>query len=79
MQLFRDLTTANLAGPTVLTIGTFDGLHVGHQHLIKILKAEAKKQQASTVVITFHPRPKTVLAPHLPGNAYLSTSEERIA
>ncbi len=78
MQLFRDLTTAYLAGPSVLTIGTFDGLHKGHQHLISTLKVAAKKQQASTVVIAFHPRPKTVLAPHLPGNDYLSTPEERI-
>lgn len=78
MQLFQDLTTAQLKGPTVLTIGTFDGVHRGHQALIEQLKAVAQRCQAQSVVIAFHPRPKAVLAPHLPNNDYLTTPEERI-
>ena len=78
MQIFRDLAEIQLAGPTILTIGTFDGLHRGHQHLIHQLKNAAQQHQAQSVVISFHPRPKTVLAPHLPNNDYLTTVEERI-
>lgn len=79
MQIIRNLADAQLTLPTVLTIGTFDGLHLGHQALIAQLKTAAQKRQAQTAVITFHPRPKTVLAPHRPVNDYLTTSEERLA
>ena len=79
MQIIRNLADAQLTIPTVLTIGTFDGLHLGHQALIAQLKTAAQKRQAQTAVITFHPRPKTVLAPHRPVNDYLTTSEERLA
>src|SRR5262245_18763583 len=78
MQIIRDLAEARLAGPAVVTIGAFDGLHRGHQNLIEQLKKDARQRQAQTVVITFHPRPKTVLAPHLPNNDYLTTPEEQI-
>jgi riboflavin kinase/FMN adenylyltransferase len=79
MQIIRNLSSLHLTKPTVLTIGTFDGIHRGHQALLKQLKEAAQKRQAQTAVITFHPRPKTVLAPHLANNDYLTTSEERIA
>lgn len=78
MQIIRDLAQARLAAPTVLTIGTFDGLHLGHQALISQLNEAAQKRQAQSAVIAFHPRPKTVLAPHRHPNDYLTTSEERI-
>jgi riboflavin kinase/FMN adenylyltransferase len=42
------------------------------------LQKAAQQHQAKSVVISFHPRPKTVLAPHLPNNDYLTTVEERI-
>ena len=79
MQIIRDFEAAHLNSPTVLAIGTFDGLHRGHQALINQLKQSAQERQAQAAVIAFHPRPKTVLAPHLPNNDYLTTPEERIA
>ncbi len=79
MQIFRDFADVHLASPTVLTIGTFDGLHLGHQYLISQLKTQARKHQAQSVVIAFHPRPKTVFAPHFHNNDYLTTADERIA
>ena len=79
MELIRELATVRFTQPTVLTIGTFDGLHVGHQNLIAQLKEAAQRRQAQAVVLAFHPRPKTVLAPHLPNNDYLTTPVERIA
>ncbi len=79
MQIIRDFEAAHLNSPTVLAIGTFDGLHRGHQALINQLKQSAQERQAQAAVIAFHPRPKTVLAPHLPHNDYLTTPEERIA
>ncbi|MCB9077926.1 MAG: bifunctional riboflavin kinase/FAD synthetase [Anaerolineaceae bacterium] len=79
MQVISDLFTARLTDPTVLTIGTFDGIHRGHQDLIAQLKATATSKQAQSAVIAFHPRPKTVFAPHLFSNDYLTTPREKIA
>jgi riboflavin kinase/FMN adenylyltransferase len=78
MQIIRDFATAHINSPTVLTIGTFDGLHQGHQALIKQLKRSAQERRAQATVIAFHPRPKAVLAPHFSNNDYLTTPEERI-
>src|SRR6478609_2932374 len=56
----------------VLTIGTFDGVHLGHQQIIKQLKEEAAKINGETVIITFHPHPRTVVAAGKP--VYLLTT-----
>ncbi len=79
MKIFRDLATVQLEHPTVLTIGTFDGVHRGHQALVKQLTQTAHRRGAQAAVMAFHPRPKAVLAPHLPNNDHLTTPEERIA
>lgn len=79
MQVIRDLTEARLTEATALAIGTFDGVHRGHQDLLNHLKTVAAKHQAQTAVIAFHPRPKTVFAPQLYSNDYLTTATERIA
>lgn len=78
MKIFRDLTAVQLNQPTVLTIGTFDGVHCGHQALIKQLTQSAHRHGAQAAVMAFHPRPKAVLAPHLPNNDHLTTPKERI-
>lgn len=52
-----------LAG-SVLTIGNFDGLHLGHQALMRELVAQAQKHQVPAVVLTFDPHPAVILAPH---------------
>ncbi|MEM7348652.1 MAG: bifunctional riboflavin kinase/FAD synthetase [Chloroflexota bacterium] len=79
MQIFRDLSETQLTSPTVLTIGTFDGIHRGHQALIAKINRSAQNQQAQSAVLAFHPRPKAIFAPHKFNNDYLSTPEERIA
>jgi riboflavin kinase / FMN adenylyltransferase len=46
----------------VITIGTFDGVHTGHQQIIAQLKQEAAAINGETVIITFHPHPRKVIA-----------------
>ncbi|GAB5519262.1 MAG: bifunctional riboflavin kinase/FAD synthetase [Rhodothermales bacterium] len=46
---------------TVLTVGTFDGVHVGHQAIIKYLNVRADQQGGTAAVLTFDPHPRTVL------------------
>jgi riboflavin kinase/FMN adenylyltransferase len=44
--------------PCVATIGTFDGLHIGHQSVIRMLKEESKRVSLPTMVLTFEPTPQ---------------------
>lgn len=47
--------------PTVLTIGTFDGVHIGHQKILERLLEEAQQRQLNSLVLTFFPHPRRVL------------------
>jgi len=47
--------------PTVITIGTFDGVHIGHKTILKRLIKSAKKQDLKATVLTFFPHPRMVL------------------
>jgi len=47
--------------PCILTIGTFDGVHIGHQEIIHNLITEARKKNILAVVLTFFPHPRMVL------------------
>lgn len=47
----------------VVTIGVFDGVHLGHQRLLRRVVCEAKKLDGTSIVITFHPHPSHVLSP----------------
>lgn len=77
MEILRDPTAVHLARPTVLTIGSFDGIHRGHQYLIGRVVARAKEIGAASALVTLHPHPKIVLRPTAPLQ-YLSTIEERL-
>ena len=50
-------------GPSVVTIGNFDGVHRGHQAVLTRLVERAREQGAQAVAITFHPHPIAVLFP----------------
>ena len=63
--------------PTVLTIGTFDGVHVGHRAVLDLLKTRAAELGAASVLLTFHPHPRTVLHPDTHQLRLINTIEER--
>jgi riboflavin kinase / FMN adenylyltransferase len=61
----------------IITIGSFDGLHIGHRTIIKKLQEEAKIHHGETVIITFEPHPRTILQPNaLVQN--LTTAQEKV-
>jgi riboflavin kinase / FMN adenylyltransferase len=62
----------------VVTIGTFDGVHLGHQTILKRLAVLATKFDGQSVVITFHPHPRLVLNPDDTSLELLNTLPERI-
>src|SRR5262245_58487710 len=63
--------------PSVVTIGTFDGVHRGHQRLIEIVVERARARGVRSVVITFDPHPRAVLAPES-APARLTRVEEEV-
>ena len=69
---------AHIPNP-VLTIGTFDGVHVGHQKIIKQLNEEAEKLNGQSVLMTFYPHPRMVLNPTNHGLKLLQTQDEKLA
>ncbi|MCX6833816.1 MAG: bifunctional riboflavin kinase/FAD synthetase [candidate division Zixibacteria bacterium] len=64
------------AGSTVVTLGTFDGIHRGHQAIFARVREVAKNKQLTSVLVTFHPHPRTVVTPdNIP--MLLTTIEEK--
>src|ERR1044072_1859277 len=63
MRLFHGTDNAEIARPTVLTLGVFDGLHLGHQLIMETVVDRAKEAGAVPTVITFEPHPRAVLHP----------------
>jgi riboflavin kinase / FMN adenylyltransferase len=61
----------------IVTIGTFDGVHKGHQQILNQLKAEAKKVEGETVLITFHPHPRNIVG-DTTGVKLLTTLQEKL-
>jgi len=71
-------TCKNVKNP-VLTIGTFDGVHLGHRKIITRLKELAKNADGETVLFTFSPHPRMVLFPDDTNIKLLNTQSEKIA
>lgn len=78
MEIIDDLSKVNLDDDTIITVGAFDGVHRGHQHLIQQMVGEARQTQRLAGLITFHPHPSAVLSPYNP-TRYLSTPGEKAA
>jgi riboflavin kinase/FMN adenylyltransferase len=78
MQVHRNIEVLPVFRNAVITIGTFDGVHSGHQKIIEQIKKEAAAVNGESVIITFHPHPRTVVATQ-PGILLLTTLEEKLA
>lgn len=77
MRILSDFTGAELDRDLVVTVGTYDGLHRGHQHLVRALVAHAREIDALSGLITFHPCPRRVLHPELPTMCLTTPDEKR--
>jgi riboflavin kinase / FMN adenylyltransferase len=80
MIVIRDLHAFPVLEHAVVTSGTFDGVHVGHQKILSRLLESARQSGGQSVVITYWPHPRLVLTPRHPHELrLLTTIEERIA
>jgi riboflavin kinase/FMN adenylyltransferase len=77
MKVIRDLSQASAERETVLTIGAFDGLHLGHQALLRRLMRSAQEVNRLSGVVTFDPLPRMLLAPDS-NLICLTTTEDKI-
>jgi riboflavin kinase/FMN adenylyltransferase len=76
LKIFTNLSNFISTNKTFVTIGTFDGVHIGHQKVIKKLVKSAKKNKATSVLLTFFPHPRMVLQKDL-DIKLINTIEER--
>jgi riboflavin kinase/FMN adenylyltransferase len=76
MQHVYRLEDASLSGPAIVAVGMFDGVHLGHQYLLRRLVATAQAQGCVPTVLTFFPHPDVVLG-RAAGRYYLTTPEQR--
>ena len=78
MKIFHGTENANILRPTVLTLGVFDGLHLGHQLIMRTVVDRAKAADAVATAITFDPHPRAVLHPES-APPLLQTLDQRLA
>ena len=78
MKIFHGTENANILRPTVLTLGVFDGLHLGHQRIMQKVVERAKAVEAHATAITFDPHPRAVLHPES-APPLLQTLDQRLA
>ena len=78
MRIFEGLTEKMPIKNAVVTIGTFDGVHLGHQEILKTLISEAEKCGGESVLLTFYPHPRMVLFPENSDLQLLQTQTEKL-
>lgn len=78
MKVHYDIESLPSFRNAVITIGTFDGVHMGHRQIIDKLKQEAKAIDGETVIITFHPHPRKVVSSTILGIRLINTLDEKI-
>ena len=78
MNIYNDFSSISAIKNPVLTIGTFDGVHIGHKKIIDQLNAEATKIGGESVLFTFFPHPRMVIFPESHGLKLIQTQEEKL-
>ena len=79
MKVHYDISQLPVFKNAIVTIGTFDGVHTGHQQIIRLMLDEAKTIDGETVIITFHPHPRQVIAARQAELFLLNTIDEKIS
>lgn len=79
MNVYKDLNSLPNFRNAVITIGSFDGVHRGHQIILERVKELARQVDGESVVITFHPHPRLVVYPKDRSLRLINTIDEKIA
>ncbi|CDS99848.1 MULTISPECIES: bifunctional riboflavin kinase/FAD synthetase [Sphingobacterium] len=79
MKIYRSLDDFKALENAVVTIGTFDGVHIGHQKILTHLKECAKKINGETVLLTFYPHPRLIINPDDDSLRLINDIEEKVS
>lgn len=79
MKVYTEISALPSFNNAVVTIGTFDGVHLGHRKIIDQLKQEADDINGETVIITFHPHPRKIVGTEQPTIYLINSLEEKTA
>ncbi|MES2576689.1 MAG: bifunctional riboflavin kinase/FAD synthetase [Bacteroidota bacterium] len=77
MKIFHSINDFSSTKKTILTLGTFDGVHIGHKKILKKLTQNTENQKYESLVLTFFPHPRMVLQEHS-DIKLLNTIDEKI-
>ncbi|MFV8355573.1 bifunctional riboflavin kinase/FAD synthetase [Flavobacterium sp. XS1P32] len=77
MKIFHSINDFNSTKKTILTLGTFDGVHIGHKKILKKITKNTENQKYESLVLTFFPHPRMVLQEHS-DIKLLNTIDEKI-
>jgi len=78
LKIYSNISEFNPYKKVILTVGTFDGIHFGHQKIIDTIKGVAKEKEGESVVLTFSPHPRTVLFPEGNNLRLINSLDEKI-
>ena len=78
MKIYNNFSDFVKVSNAIVTIGTFDGVHLGHQAILKDMVKTAKDIGGETVVITFYPHPRQVLNINAANLRFITTQEEKL-
>ena len=78
MKIYRNIADFKPEKKVFLTVGTFDGIHFGHQKIIDSLKSLANEEDGESVMLTFSPHPRLVLFPENNNLKLINTLDEKI-
>lgn len=78
MKIYRDIADFIPLDNAVVTIGTFDGVHVGHQKILSTLKESAKAVNGESVLLTFFPHPRLIIHPEDDSLRLISDLSEKV-
>lgn len=78
MKIYRNINDFVAVENAIVTIGTFDGVHLGHQAILKKMIADAREINGETVVVTFYPHPRIVLHIDSSNLRFISNQDKKI-
>ncbi|WP_293906626.1 MULTISPECIES: bifunctional riboflavin kinase/FAD synthetase [unclassified Sphingobacterium] len=79
MKIYRSLDDFSPVENAVVTIGTFDGVHIGHQKILAHLKEAAQKINGETILLTFFPHPRLIINPDDDSLRLINDIEEKVS
>jgi riboflavin kinase/FMN adenylyltransferase len=78
VKIYKDIEEFKSIKNPILTIGTFDGVHVGHRKIIEKMQEIARKTGGETVIFTFYPHPRMVINPTNHGIQLIQSQQEKL-